>query len=108
MTNNAVQGSLDASYKVSDDVNTVRVSDDSNFVAVGSIDGIIRIYSRTCLNSCPVGYYFNKTSCRMCSSDIIGCSSCYNSTKCYTCDPGYYLDSATYLCVLCDYSLDGC
>lgn len=99
--------SIEAYFKESSNsINSVRVSNDNNFVAVSRVDGIIHIYARNCL-TCPVGYYTNLTSCRMCSLDLIGCAACKNSSKCQTCYTGYYLDSSS-LCKQCDYSLDGC
>lgn len=87
-------------------VNSVRVSNDNNYIAVSNADGMIYIYARNCL-TCPMGFYTNGSDCRMCSLDIIGCAQCKNSTKCYLCYPNYYLDSNS-VCKLCDYMLDGC
>lgn len=101
-----VNPSIDAYYKQPVDINSVRVSDDNNKVAVSRIDGVINIYVRTC-SFCPVGYYLNVT-CRICTYDIVGCSSCKNSTLCYTCYSGYYLDATTTLCVLCQNTITGC
>lgn len=104
---NASGPSLEAYYQEDNvNINSVRVSDDSNYVAVAKVDGVIHIYARHCI-SCPLGYYTNVTSCRMCSLDIIGCASCKNSTRCLLCYPAYYLDSNN-VCKLCDYQLDGC
>ncbi|ELP86125.1 protein serine/threonine kinase, putative [Entamoeba invadens IP1] len=52
--------------------------------------------------SCNDGYYYNKTTstCNQCSSN---CSYCTSSTKCYTCDGGFYLFN--YACFEC---MEGC
>jgi hypothetical protein len=91
-------------------VTSVRVSGDSAYVAVGNANGVVDIYSRYC-GVCPIGTYLNYTSfffnasitnrnpCRMCSLDILGCAICSNSTLCFGCNIGYYLNQT--LCYSC-------
>lgn len=71
-------------------INSVRVSDDSQYIAVPASSTSIDFYRINC-NSCPPGHYYNSTGCRMCTLDIIGCALCKNSTYCQACIPNYYL-----------------
>lgn len=86
-------------------INSLRVSDDNNKVAVSRIDGVINIYKRLC-QTCPVGYYSNIT-CRMCNLDMTGCYTCKNSTLCFDCYPGYYLNQLN-TCTICRNTIQGC
>jgi hypothetical protein len=66
---NSVNGTRNYSYNYSSTVWAVRVSYDSNYVAVGTANGSFDIFSRSC-PVCPIGYYQNKTLCLMCSDSM--------------------------------------
>jgi hypothetical protein len=87
-------------------IHSVRVSDNSNFVAVAYEDGVIHIYSRYCSATCHIGYYYSSSGCTMCSLAIRSCALCDNSTVCLSCYPQYYLTAGT--CSICHTTLDGC
>lgn len=58
---------------------------------------------------CPHGYYNNQSACRMCVLDINQCASCKNSTLCYFCFSGYYLNPANpSQCIICRNAIVGC
>jgi len=71
-------------------INSVRVSDDNNFILVPAGSSRLDIYARFC-GTCPPGHYANKTDCKQCSIDIVGCFLCKNSSLCYSCYTGYYV-----------------
>jgi hypothetical protein len=88
----------------------VRVSDNSNYVVLGTANGRIDIYARYC-SRCQSGYYISNMTCRLCSLDMNGCATCRNSSYCLTCYLGYYLDQSSLpaqQCTQCDISLTGC
>lgn len=83
-------GTIIFAQSYSSSINSVRVSDDSQYIAVPASSRSIDIFRVNC-NSCPPGFYYNVTYCRMCSIDIVGCSLCKNSTYCFACFLGYYV-----------------
>jgi hypothetical protein len=61
--------------------------------------------------ACPPnpGYFDNKTTIAAnCSSAMVGCNSCTNSTYCVACDSGFYVNSTHKNCIDCHLTFNNC
>jgi WD40 repeat protein len=99
-------------YVLSSNVVGTDFSNDGKYLVVSTNDGTIYIYSQIC-NYCDSSSFYNSTSkiCQRCADptfpNLAGCAACYNSTTCYQCFQGYYLNTSG-VCQTCFSSKDGC
>jgi WD40 repeat protein len=91
----------------SSSITTGVFSYDSQYYLSGCSNGLVRIFKRNC-QSCPAGTFENSSSCLPCQTRLVGCTSCANSTHCYTCGNGYVLHSTLPYCLLCHSLMPGC
>ena len=74
-------------------------------------DNCSECYSATNCFACNPGFYYNSGAaslqCTSCWSLFRGCLTC-NSTVCFNCQFGHYLDSATKTCPICKTAMPNC
>lgn len=80
---------------------------DSQFYLAATSSGNVKVFKRMC-QTCIAGTYEFSNMCVPCTSTLVGCLNCANSSYCFACGDGYALDTTNRNCTLCQNSMTGC